>query len=112
MCFNEGRASAGDRLSKCFSPLFIGACVSTGSGLAQGRLDPTFQSPLHRGMCFNESEKAVKAVPAKSFSPLYIGACVSTVIDEFERRMIAQFQSPLHRGMCFNNTLPYRRRYP
>ncbi len=71
-----------------FSPLFIGACVST---LAERQQLPgliPFQSPLHRGMCFDSSPFTRIIL----YCPL--------------------FQSPLHRGMCFDPTRLSRRLHP
>src|SRR6266481_2562541 len=102
MCFDLSSCSTPDISSPSFSPLFIGACVSTGpcccctnhctsfSPLFIGACVSTrmvmplllgplgFQSPLHRGMCFDQTKEELLAVPKVRFSPLFIGACVST----------------------------------
>src|SRR6266481_3288337 len=110
-----------------FSPLFIGACVST------GRVVP-FQLPLlsvsvpsSSGHVFRRASKSAVAPATNRFSPLFIGACVSTVSPHACRTALlavsvpsspghvfrpplssrsssvqSLFQSPLHRGMCFD----------
>ncbi len=78
MCFDVHGDSWSVSESDCFSPLFIGACVST-------------------GVACNE------VVHNYSFSPLFIGACVSTLSGLTRDQLLwLTFQSPLHRGMCFD----------
>jgi hypothetical protein len=112
-----------------FSPLFIGAHVSTiRSPCRTAACRTAFQSPLHRGTRFNRKVVDIEQVRAEDFSPLFIGAHVSTPAagwphvradaisvpsssgHTFQPRtmnskahMPSRFQSPLHRGTRFNS---------
>src|SRR6266481_1966170 len=127
MCFDSVCWSVCWLRCRCFSPLFIGACVSTGGQQLHPRDRRAFQSPLHRGMCFDiETSPNSRKAFAMFQSPLHRGMCFDQVSlvrglqyycvsvpsssgHVFRRPnssifsgLSSRFQSPLHRGMCFD----------
>ncbi len=76
--FRRGAGGRSRDRRRGFSPLFIGACVSTQRYAAVSYRAVRFQSPLHRGMCFDTTCRYTPSERVIGFSPLFIGACVST----------------------------------
>src|SRR6266481_6482009 len=72
MCF-DGDVQRRARSGKLgFSPLFIGACVSTRIFQHVAEMTESFQSPLHRGMCFDRMALILILIAPLGFSPLFI----------------------------------------
>src|SRR6266853_897541 len=71
MCF-DGDVQRRARSGKLgFSPLFIGACVSTRIFQHVAEMTESFQSPLHRGMCFDTADIVEGLKLSACFSPLF-----------------------------------------
>src|SRR6266481_1875719 len=102
MCFDIVRTQSAKSSIDGFSPLFIGACVST-IAFARSVQRSTSFSPLFIGACVSTFNFADIPIPFGKFqSPLHRGMC----FDAFPRYSswcgCVRFQSPLHRGMCFD----------
>ncbi len=69
------------QICQTFSPLFIGAQVSTPDSACYRDSERSFQSPLHRGTGFNVRAISHRSAAFCTFSPLFIGAQVSTHVD-------------------------------
>ncbi len=127
MCFDAIDVECAMQFLCSFSPLFIGACVSThqhrvperghqhvsvpsSSGhvfrrrcATQGTIRETwFQSPLHRGMCFDQDFSARCGNDRIVSVPSSSGHVFRPHGADIDPDSAFGFQSPLHRGMCFD----------
>ncbi len=90
--------------ARSFSPLFIGACVSTRPTRSEAAWTGPGFSPLFIGACVSTCRLfSWRRCSLSSFSPLFIGACVSTIHITTLLNPLIRF-SPLFIGACVSTS--------